>query len=298
MKITVLLSSWNGERYLREQIASLLAQEVEGILEILIRDDGSGDNTVKIAEEMNDGRIRVIQGENLGARGSFLALLDEAARSTADYVALADQDDVWLPDKLQRAVSRLSKFQGPSLYCSALNLVDEQLQSLGLYQSIGTPSFEASFLNNSVTGCTCVINRGMLDVLVAKPIAEKIIMHDWWLYIVASAFGTVVYDRESFILYRQHSMNQVGMRIGFSGLLYRIKRFSKRSATTTRLTQAREFQRIYGHRLSISKKAYLAQLLACEESRLRRLGFVITRRPRRNSFFAEVVSSITFLLGR
>jgi glycosyltransferase involved in cell wall biosynthesis len=298
MKIMVLLSTWNGEKYVKEQLASILAQQVDGTVEVLVRDDGSCDDTVRIVEEINDGRIRIIHGENLGTRGSFMALIGEAARGDADYIAFADQDDFWLPNKLQRATSKLSELTCPALYCSALNLVDEQLRSLGIYRFVDVPSFEASFLTNCATGCTCVINRDMLDLLAVTPIVDKILMHDWWLYLVATTFGSVVYDDEPYILYRQHAMNQVGMRTGLASLLYRTRLFLRRRPTPSRLTQAREFQRIYVHRLSARNERYLRQLVACEGRAFARLRFVFTQRPQRRVILEEVVSLITFLFGR
>ena len=298
MKMLVLLSTWNGSRYVREQLASILAQKVDGTLEVLVRDDGSSDDTIQIIEEMNDGRVRVIRGENLGAKGSFMALLANAANSSADYVALADQDDVWLPGKLQRAVSKLAELDGPALYCSTLKLVDDKLQPLDEYRFVDNVGFESSFLVNCVTGCTCVVNRGLLGLLSGKPEIGQILMHDWWLYIVAASFGRVVYDEESYILYRQHASNQVGMRTGLAALIHRTRQFLKRPSVPSRLTQAHEFERIYGHRLSAANQRYLAQLVACEGRPFARLRFAVTRRPRRRVLFDDFVALLTFLVGR
>jgi glycosyltransferase involved in cell wall biosynthesis len=298
MKILVLLSTWNGGRYVREQLASILAQQVNGTLEVLVRDDGSSDGTINIVEGMNDGRIRVIRGKNLGAKGSFMALVGEAARSDADYIALADQDDVWLPGKLQRAVSMLADAQGPLLYCSALNLVDDQLQPLDVYRVLDSVSFESSFLVNCVTGCTCVFNRDLLNLVSVQPDIGQVLMHDWWLYLVVASFGQVVYDQEPLILYRQHSSNQVGMRTGLAALIHRTRQFLKRPSVPSRLTQAREFQRVYGHRLPQAKQHYLGRLVACEGRPFTRLHFALMHRPRRRVFLEDFVSLLTFLVGR
>lgn len=298
MKIVVLLSTWNGEKYLRQQITSILAQKVDGTVEILVRDDGSADNTARIVDELNDGRIRMLCGPNLGAKRSFMALLQEAMQIDAEYVAFADQDDIWLPGKLQRAITQLQDGSGPALYCSALQLVDEELHPLDTYRFPEMPRFESSFLANCATGCTCVINREMLNRLASQPNMDEILMHDWWLYLVAAAFGRVVYDSESYILYRQHAANQIGMRTGWAGMVYRTRQFLKRSPKPSRLSQAQEFQRLYGKQLTEAQSHYLAQLVACDRSLLARLHFMVTHRPRRRAVFDELVSTMTFVLGR
>jgi len=112
----ILLSTWNGARYLPEQLTSLLSQEYNGQLSVLIRDDGSQDDTGQIIEQMNDGRGEVLWGKNLGAKGSYLALLAEAYRRKPDFIAFADQDDLWLPGKLLRAADALSRVNGPALF--------------------------------------------------------------------------------------------------------------------------------------------------------------------------------------
>jgi hypothetical protein len=147
-----------------------------------------------------------------------MALLNEALRSTTDYIAFADQDDVWLPEKLQRATRMLSDVTGPARYCSALHLVDEALRPLSFYQFVDAIGFEEAFLTNCATGCTCVINRDLLALLATQPNIDRILMHDWWLYLVAAAFVTVVYDHESYIHHRQHATNQIGMRTELASL--------------------------------------------------------------------------------
>lgn len=298
MKLLILLSTWNGCKYLRELLTSILNQEYNDELTVLVRDDGSSDNTIQIIEEMKDGRVEVICGENLGAKGSFLALLSEARRRRPDFVALADQDDVWLPRKLQCAVERLHSVKGPALYCSALNLVDENLQPIGTYYFNDIPSFEASFFTNCTTGCTCVFNRDLLDLIDVLPNQENIFMHDWWLYIISAAFGTVIYDSTPMILYRQHSSNQVGMHLGLSDFFNRIRRLLLPPVGPSRLVQAREFARIYGNCLELEQFNYLSELIKCENSLVARVKFGITRRPRRRKLIDDVAAFVAFTLGR
>jgi len=298
MKLLILLSTWNGSKYIREQLASILSQEYDGQLSVLVRDDHSHDNTVQIIGGMNDGRVEVICGENLGAKGSFLALLAEARRRKPDFIALADQDDVWLSGKLQRSVDALSAVTGPALYCSALRIVDEQLREIGRFTFTDVPSFNGSFLTNCATGCTCVFNRELLDLLEVLPSPNEILMHDWWLYIVTAAFGRVIYDDVPMILYRQHASNQIGMRLGFVSLLYRLRRLLSSSQTPSRITQAREFERIYSKHLSTCQASYLSELIKSDDDFIARIKFIIFLRPRRNKIIDDLATSVAFLLRR
>lgn len=265
-EVQVLLSSYNGEKYIREQLDSILAQENVAV-KLLVRDDGSTDKTVEILkayEEANDN-IRVLYGENLGVIHSFFTLIEEAEE--AEFTAFADQDDVWLPEKLFRAVSALEeqKSELPLVYCSAKQLVDEQLQPLrsGIRYGTVTPDFGNALVENMCTGCTCVINREMQQLLKGRT-PDFTVMHDFWIYLVGSCFGRVLYDKESYILYRQHSGNELGAA---SSLLEnykrRIKNFKKHRGQLTR--QAKELLRLYEKELSGDDKKRTANRALAEE---------------------------------
>ncbi len=299
VKILVVMSVWNGERHVHAQIKSILEQNSGNDISILVRDDGSSDSTASIIDSFSDSRIQVLRGNNIGAKRSFLDLLSQAAGSDADLVAFADQDDIWLPGKLQRAAERLAPINdGPALYCSALNLVNESLQPIRKYVFPDETGFESAFLVNAATGCTVVINRRLLELLAEVPAVDEILMHDWWAYLVAVSFGRVVYDDRSLILYRQHASNQVGMRTGLAGYLHRTRLFFRRAASPSRLTQAREFLRLYGGRLLPARRRYLESLTSCEHNVLQRIRFLATERPRRHNFLENMAAVIAFLFGR
>lgn len=234
-KIQVLMSAYQGEKYLREQLDSILAQTYKN-MEILVRDDGSTDATVDILKEYAARKkLTYIKGKNCGAAKSFFRLLKKADRQ-ADYYALSDQDDVWEPDKLERAVRMLEQqdkkekkgtwngtvFEDkvrkdskpcPLMYCSALNVVDQNLTFLykeGQERKTSDLSFGNAMVENCCTGCTIVFNRALQELAAEKRIPECS-MHDWWLYLLASCFGKVLYDPEARILYRQHEHNVIGM---------------------------------------------------------------------------------------
>lgn len=267
-KVQVLLSSYNGEKFIREQIDSILAQKnVE--VELLIRDDGSTDGTKDILWQYESihNNIRVIYGENLGVIKSFFSLTEEA--NGAAYTAFADQDDVWLPEKLFQAVTLLEKEQQniPLVYCSDKQLVDESLNPLPTaitYNKV-RPEFGNALVENMCTGCTCVINRKMLLLLKGRQ-PEFTVMHDFWIYLVGSCFGRVIYDEKAYILYRQHGTNTLGAASSlWENYRKRVKNFKKHRGQLTR--QAEELLKLYGTRMPEEKKVLAEELVKIKKDR-------------------------------
>ncbi len=219
--IAILLSTYNGERYLAEQLDSILAQDYSD-WHLWIRDDGSQDGTCVLlaAYAQRDARISVItDGENLGAKGSFFRLLEQC--SNADYWMFADQDDVWFPNKVRREWEMMQMIEQVR---SRAVVVHSDAQVVGSDLQMIAPSFwqYASIrpdlvdvnpyylaFANSVTGCTMLINRQARDLALSMP--SQAIMHDAWiaLYVLASG-GIVVPIYESLLLYRQHENNVCG----------------------------------------------------------------------------------------
>ena len=229
-RINVLMSTYNGERYLRTQIDSILAQE-NVIVHLFIRDDASTDSTKTILKEYEENfdNIRVIySNSNLGACRSFFWLM-RMDISDGDYFALADQDDFWHKDKLYCAVKMLEEYSEEiAMYHSNLSIVDESGLFLRLSHSVPQVSNNRlSFISeNLATGCTVVYNRKMADLILKKQ-PENYSMHDTWLFSVASLFGKVVYDFQPHIDYRVHGKNAVGAskrRISFESLKLEFKR--------------------------------------------------------------------------
>jgi hypothetical protein len=123
-------------------------------------------------------------------------------------------------------------------------------------------------------------------------------MHDWLLYQVASEFGSVYYDDKSHILYRQHDSNVVGMRVGLRSLLHRTRTFLRRNIVPSRITQAKEFLRVYGEIISNDSRIYLSQFIQSDGNFLKRLFFAVSSRPRRASAFEDFISLVSFVFGR
>lgn len=224
-RVAVLMSTYNGERFVAEQLRSILEQLPEQG-RLLVRDDGSSDHTLDRINDVGDPRVSVSRGTNLGFAHSFLTLLQEVPDDAA-MVMFADQDDVWLTDKIERAWKHLAEFQTePALYCSAQMLVDEKLQPLNRTPDWPRkPSFAGALSENIVTGCTAALNPSAVKLLQRAGVPDRVRFHDWWLYIVVSAFGVVVFDSQPTVLYRQHGGNQIGHGAGWWGRQLQIARF-------------------------------------------------------------------------
>lgn len=207
-RIAVMMSTYNGEKYLREQMDSILQQK-DVVVDLYIRDDGSSDRTVDILKEYDTrSNVHVDFADNLGVIASFMNVL-YSTPNTYDYYAFSDQDDFWLTDKLKVAVDNLKDNIMPRLYFSSKKYVNDQLMPLPIndYNIRGT-SIGFALINSWAYGCTMVFNNSLHSKLcLYHPKTQYMCMHDAWIYIVAAALGKVVYDSNSYILYRQHGDN-------------------------------------------------------------------------------------------
>ena len=259
MRVVVLMSTYQGARYVVEQLRSILDQLPPGGL-VIVRDDGSTDGTPDTILALADARITLTRGPNIGFSRSFLTLLAEAPED-ADMVMLADQDDVWLPHKIQRAWDHLAPLAGvPALYCSRLQLVDAQLQPLGLTPlRKRPPSFQNALAENIVTGCTAAMN--VLAVRLIRQCGDPALIHfhDWWCYLVVAAFGKVVYDPEPTVLYRQHGGNVIGMGSGLGRYWANIKFIRKTSWVQIMYRQIAAFLHVHQSNLSSAQRAWIAR---------------------------------------
>lgn len=302
------MSTYNGEKYLREQLDSILNQTYSNI-EILVRDDGSTDATLEILQEYAKKQtgIRYVKGKNCGAAKSFFRLIKKADKE-ADYYALSDQDDVWESDKIERAVKKLEKYryrekvqsdvawEKPLMYSSALKVVDQDLNLLykkGTDRRMEELSFGNAMVENCCTGCTIVMNSALQEMIARVRIPECS-MHDWWLYMAASCFGKVLYDSKPFILYRQHENNVIGMEArGKERLKKKIKGFIQgRNVISCQLT---EFYRIY--RPEGENGKLLKRFLYAKKHPFYRMKLVKGHKIYRQSWGNDMICKILMLTG-
>lgn len=274
MKLIVLLSAYNGEKFLRQQLDSLLAQTLRGV-EVFARDDGSTDATRNILEEYRKkGLLRWDAGENLGAARSFWQLLQNCEE--ADYYAFCDQDDIWDPDKLAVAVRALQSLDPgkPALYCGDVRVADAGLRILRETMVRGMPTdYPHALLKNIAPGCTFVFNHPARELLRAYD-AERlgIDLHDWTAFQIIACFGQVIFDPTPHMSYRQHGANAIGAHHTTpAALLKKIPSFWSGSMKNSRQRQALRLEQAYGEEMEKENRE-LTALLAhyCEDSTKKR----------------------------
>lgn len=205
-KIQVLMSTFNGEKYLNEQINSILNQK--GVkVSLLVRDDGSVDSTKEIVR--NKKNCVLEEGNNIGPGKSFFELINIAG--DFEYYALSDQDDVWDNDKLITAIEMLEPYsEVPALYSSNTRLVDSGGRFIAHENKQPKITLGSSIVKNYVTGCTVVFNKKLMDIVKGKTPAD-VTCHDWWLNLVCLSVGGIsVFDKMAHISYRQHGNNVEG----------------------------------------------------------------------------------------
>lgn len=216
-KVDVLLATYNGEKYLREQIESILDQSYKNI-HLIISDDNSKDKTREILKQYEkDDRVTIyFQKENLGYIKNFEFLLKQVK---SNYYMLSDQDDVWLPEKIEKSVETL-KNQNADLVFGDLEVVDEKLNTI--YPSFGDfmllnrkikkyiNSYKINYLYNCVTGCTLLSKKTYIKDILPLPHDSKYIPHDYWIGLIVSLKGKLAYMPEKYIKYRQHGDNEIG----------------------------------------------------------------------------------------
>ena len=288
MRPIVLMSTFNGSRHVAQQIDSILTQLPE-CGRLLIRDDGSSDGTVEIARGASDQRVNIYCGQNLGFAQSFLQLL-RTAPDDANLYLLSDQDDVWLPGKLDRAWQFLEPLQkGAALYCARATLTDPSLRPIGM-TPLHRPAQELrhAFLQNIATGCTMAMTRPLKDLACrAGPLAQ-IGFHDWWVYVVATAFGTVIFDEQSTTLYRQHGSNVIGMSGGALRYARVLRYLMKTNWLHIANRQIKEFQATFDNRLTEAQRSDITALQK-ENGALNRAGVLLSLRPMANTLIADVL---------
>ncbi len=249
-KVAVLLSAYNGEKYIAEQIDSILAQTYENI-DIYVRDDGSRDGTADVLKEYEaKGTIKAFIEPNVGFVKSFETLMTYA--ENVDYYAFCDQDDVWLPEKIAMAVELLEKEEQnqPLLYFSNYDYYDGEM-NFQEHHVYGEPniSFQNALVDCVSLGFNSVFNKTARDMIV-KDMPRYSQGHDWWMYMVCAAFGKVIYDERVTVKYRRHNVNVSNAGDSFfKTQIWRFKKFFLNGYFAKIRRQQREFGELYYQRL-------------------------------------------------
>lgn len=297
-KVQVLLSTYNGEKYIEEQVQSILKQEdVE--ISLLIRDDSSTDKTLEILEKLakNNTNVTFYKGENLGPAKSFMDLVKHAG--DFPYFAFADQDDVWNPKKLISAIRMLKQKENePSLYVSALEIVDENLNSIGIEQVSGNFCFEGEMVKNIAAGCTQVFNKE-LCYIIKSYYPNYIVMHDSWITKVCYAIGgNVIIDSNTHIKYRQHSNNVFGYQNKGIKKLKKQFRIAFKEKVNIRVNMAKELKKGYEKILTKEAKQVVENLINYQTDIKAKIWLLRNKKFKCNNFKTDMEVKLAILLNK
>lgn len=283
MSIDIIMGSYNGEKYIREQIDSILGNTYTE-WKLMIYDDGSVDNTEVVGKEYAkrfSGKIFFEKNENnLGVVKNFLY---GAGKSSADYIMFCDQDDIWLDNKIGdtlKYIKSMEKRYGkeiPLCVFSDARVVDQELGviSESFFSSNKLDAYKTDIahlmMENKLLGCTVMFNRSLKDKLTQIP--ENVKMHDWWIGLICASFGHIGFLDKSTMLYRQHGTNVIGNQSFRKYFLNRISSIKKQKLSLKENElQAEEFYSIYKEELSDNKK-----ILVKKFSKLGRMNWIKRR---------------------
>ncbi len=273
-QVDILLATYQGGFYLKEQLQSMMQQSYPHF-RIFIRDDGSTDQTLPIikafCQEYPERIFFLPSTQRLGVKGNFCELMNYAQ---APYVMFCDQDDIWLPTKIEISLRKMKELEHqygaelPLIVHTDLCPVKADLTmiapSFWQYSNIdpSRTNLNALLVKNTVTGCTVIINQPLLRL--AYPIPDQAVMHDWWLALVGAILGKLAYLKEPTILYRQHGKNDVGAKKFSLWLLIKDQLYRKREIVrrkkqhkAQKYQQAQHFLDRYAHLLDSSQQDIL-----------------------------------------
>lgn len=301
--LAIFLCSYNGEKYIKEQIDSILSQSFKDI-HLIVSDDASSDNTVSIVEEImreNPGKITLLQKNEGSGTGSaakhFLSLLLDERFSSYDYYMFSDQDDIWLKDKVLislRSIKEMEERYGLDraiLLHSDCKIVDKNLKTISdsffKYQKLSPKrkSFNELLIQNNVTGGAMIINKALYDLVKVMP--SNLMMHDHWLALIAACFGNIGFISNPLYLYRQHGDNVLGAKrasifvevLRRLGILYSDGKskadMDKHSENVYKsiFLQAKEFKKVYENEMDVDKRLVLNQFIKLQDKG--RIGKII-----------------------
>lgn len=202
MKISVCMATYNGEKYIKEQLDSILFQLTKDD-EVIVSDDSSGDNTVEIINSYYDNRIRIF--ENQKFKSPIFNFENALKHANGDVIVLADQDDIWQGNKIETIKKYMQEYD---LVLSDADIIDEHGKNLheSFYKLNGSRNgLIKNIVKNSYLGCTMAFNRKVLDK--SLPFPKDIPMHDWWIGLIAEMYGKTYFIEDKLISYRRHGNN-------------------------------------------------------------------------------------------
>ncbi|WP_256573351.1 MULTISPECIES: glycosyltransferase family 2 protein [unclassified Pseudomonas] len=302
--MAVLLCTFNGGRFLRDQLESIAAQTHSNWV-IYASDDGSTDETVEILQQYQqmwgEDRLVLSQGPQSGFTKNFLAVLGRACGQHA-YYAFCDQDDYWHPAKLQKALNWLEQqpVQQPSLYCGRTRIINVTGKALGFSPLFNKrPSFENALMQSLAGGNTMMINQAACSLLRETPADTPLVCHDWWAYLlVTGCGGNVYYDPMPTLDYRQHNQNVIGANTTFKDRLDRVDHMLKGSLSEWNTTNISALNTVLS-RLTPSNAVTLKRLERARNAPLvTRVKLMVSSRFYRQTFLGNLGLALAVLVKR
>lgn len=288
--VSIVMATYNGDKYLDEQIESIISSTYQDF-KLYIYDDGSKDSTMEILESYKrqyPDKIYVSQNHtNLGVTQNFLHAIN---RTTADYVMLCDQDDVWKSDKIARTLKRIRQmeiqfgknlpmavFTDAHVVDSNLNMLQESFFRSGRLNPRLT-DLSHLLMENKLIGCTVMINGALRKVLQGSCIPQHARFHDGWLGLIASSLGKVSFIKEPTLFYRQHEANLVGNKKFLSYILNRVRNLREQKRALLELQiQAGEFAKLYSNIIDEDKLELIIRFSELNQKSFLRRRILIIR---------------------
>lgn len=297
MKVIVLMSSYNGEEYISEQIESILNQEGSFDLELIVRDDGSSDNTISILKEYERlNKISWYSGNNIGSQNSFFNLMKNSPQS--DYYAFSDQDDIWNTDKLEHGIKMLKGNDiVPCVYFSNAITVDKDRNVLDkkVYEKCPMLDFHTLSISGGILGCTMIFNNKMMEYIKSQKDSTGIVMHDYFVAVLCKAVGgKIIYDDRCNMKYRQHGSNAVGVNTTKNIFARFCKDVSKKYNCSI-ADQAKLI--MTNHKLDKDKYNWLVKISKYRDSFINRLVLAISFKTKYKNLKSSLKNRIALLLG-
>lgn len=295
-KVAVILSTYNGERFVREQLDSILNQTYKNF-EIVVRDDGSSDNTVNIIKEYqkNNKNITLYERENVGFVKSFFELLKLA---DADYYSYADQDDVWIQNKIELAVQELNKLDNtkPNMVFGNSDYYDENMKFIGKGDRNKKYSFLRALFACCGQGMTMTVNKKTRDMIIENN-PKSCFFHDWWTYLLCVGLGNVAYNNVTTVKYRRRKENATSEGQGYIRLLmWRIKNLLLNDGMQDIKQQMLNYKEYYYYQLSKENKQII-DLFSSDYSLENSFKKAFYPKRIRNRLIDDIMIRIIFLMG-
>lgn len=303
-RVAVLMSTYNGDKYIKEQIDSILSQKCDYKIDLIVRDDGSTDTTMIVLKEYElNKQLIVYSDKNLGAGYSFLKMLID--NPGYDFYLFSDQDDFWKSNKIQDGIDKIKDVQNYGLYCSNAKMCDSTLNPIGrnVHKSMKFFNSKRVFLGLACAqGCTMVLNAKLAKIIYSKKLPEDIVLHDSYITSLCFLLGGYFYaDKADTIKYRMHSNNIGGLNTASQNnalqmIKIRIKYIFSKPKNSI-VIQNKYIIEQYGNSLSHDEIALMTYIIRAKKSFLKRVKIALDLDLRDESFNLDISNRVKILLN-